>query len=118
MRKLNIFEQTLMERVAVEHTIVKFHLPYLLVRKVWITGFGMYIYFSYSEIPNNLPMIDQKDTFNSYIGASINIELKSLQYGLGHSVATTKEGLIGFIEIITYAEPWDGDTTDFVLIDE
>lgn len=114
MRILNIFESTLLEKISDKYPEIKSHLPYLLVENIQITGVGMYINFLYKESRKILNKIIPE---NCFLSVQNNIQIKKLEYGLGYEVII-KNGKIEFIEIITYGELWDGDTTGFIVIDE
>lgn len=107
--KLNQFEATIMQRVAIQYPSIKPHIRFLRVVERKNTGVGMYIYFVYSGEPPDLPEIKPR---NDVLGTNENISTKSLKFGLGFVVSII-DGRIKFIELFTYEDTqWDGKTDD------
>lgn len=102
MKYLNKLETELLERLSIQYEDIKEHIPYLLVVDREITGVGMYVNLTYSN-----EHIKKLGTANGAISTNENIEMKNLQYGLGYEV-NINNGMIEFIEFITYGEEWDG----------
>ena len=115
MRNLNNFELVILEKLANLYPAIKSHIPFLQVEGIEITGVGMYVNFKYKIDGKHLELIAVNDGELSVEGHKI--EIKNLKYGLCDVIAV-KDGLIAYIELVTYGELWDGDTTGFTIEDE
>jgi hypothetical protein len=109
MEDLNQFEISILTKIAAEYPILKIHIPFLIVKSRKPTGIGMYIDFDYKGQPNDIPLIDQ-----TYSALSIkdSLVMEGLKNGLVYEISVTN-GLIDFLELVTYGEEWDGTIRRF-----
>ena len=112
MDKLNNLELAILEKLSIKYPAIKSHIPLLAVKDRIVTGVGMYVNFCYNS-PLNL--VEKLNMANASISTNDNIKLKKLQFGLGYEVDIS-EGMILFIEFITYGETWDGEIRDFTIV--
>lgn len=111
MEKMNTFETAILNRLADNYPTIKLHLPFIEVKNREVTGVGMFVNFSYRNEPVDLKLIKP---LNGAISTNDNIEIQTLEFGLGYEV-NISDGKITFMEIITYGEEWDGDVAGFIL---
>jgi hypothetical protein len=109
MDELNDFEIALLKRVSLKHPSIKNHLPFLRVSSRKFTGVGMYVNFYYLTSNCKIPDLD---ILNGVMGINEQIKIEGLVYGLGYEIDVT-DGLIRFIELITYGEEWNGLINDY-----
>lgn len=104
MENLNKIELIILEKLSIEYPTIKNHIPCLRVLSREKTGVGMYVNFCYTDTKS----IEKLDINDGVISTNENIAIDNLENGLGYEVDIT-DGLIKFIEFITYGEIWDGE---------
>ncbi len=109
MEKLNDLEITLLERISLKYPSIKKHIPFLEVSGREFTGVGMYVNFCYTKSIDDIPKLEISD---GSLSTNENINIDGLKYGLGYEVDITN-GMIKFIELITYGEEWNGEFRDY-----
>ena len=109
MENLNDLELTILDKVSEEYPAIKSHIPFLRILNREYTGVGMYINFTYSNEGNFLNPIEPPNTI---LGTNERIMLPGLEYGLCFAIDIA-EGKIGFIELVTYGEKWDGSILNY-----
>ncbi|MCC9044162.1 hypothetical protein LNQ81_15935 [Myroides sp. M-43] len=107
---MNEFELAVLNSLAKDYPFLKEHIPYLRIKNREITGVGMYVNFVYSQEIK----ISNRDFYNVSLSTNENIEVESLEYGLGFELDIT-DGKVNFIEFITYGENWDGVINKFKI---
>jgi hypothetical protein len=114
MDELNQFELAILNKIADEYSILKIHIPFLIVKSREATGVGIYVHFSYKGQPNNIVLIDPGGYFA--LSSMDTLEMEGLKYGLAYEISIT-DGLIDFLELVTYGEDWDGTIRNFCFKD-
>lgn len=109
MDNLSKLEISIFYKLSVKYPTIKQHLPFLRVLNREITAVGMYVNFFYSQSIKSIPSLELS---NGSISTNENIEIEGLKYGLGYEVDIS-DGMIKFIEFITYGEEWDGDFKNY-----
>lgn len=110
MEELNELETTLLNRLTEKYPSLKSHLPYLKVSKRQISGFSLYVYFSYVDFTEEPEMI------NALFSNAEKIEIPALKEGLSYVIDVTA-GVIEHIEFSTYKENWDGKFGDYKIVE-
>lgn len=109
MDNLSKLEISILDKLSVKYPSIKQHIPFLRVLNREITAVGMYVNFCYSHPIKSIPSLELS---NGSISTNENIEIEGLEYGLGYEVDIS-DGMIKFIEFITYGEEWDGDFKNY-----
>jgi hypothetical protein len=109
MSALNQFELSILNKIAAEYPVLKTHLPFLVIKSREKTGVGMYVNFDYEGQPENMPLIS---TVYNALSAKESLIMEGLKYGLAYEISITN-GMIDFLELVTYGEEWDGEIRNF-----
>ncbi|WAC40665.1 hypothetical protein [Pedobacter sp. SL55] len=110
MQELNDLETILLDGLAEKYPSLKSHLPHLRVTKRQISGFSLYVYFSYVDFSEEPEMV------NALFSNGEKIEIPSLKDGLSYVIDVTA-GLIEHLEFSTYKENWDGTFGDYKIVE-
>jgi len=110
MEELNDLELTLLNGLTEKYPSLKSHLPHLKVSKREISGFSLYVYFSYVDFNEEPEMI------NSLFSNAEKIEIPALKEGLSYVIDVTA-GMIEHIEFSTYKEKWDGTFGEYRIVE-
>lgn len=110
MEELNPLEIEIVNRISINYTSIKMHLPFLKVRGREKTGVGMYVNLAYT---NGLE--ERLDIPDSAISSNDLIMIEGLKNGLNFEIDVSN-GKLNFIEIVSNGEPWDGTFKDFLII--
>lgn len=105
----NHFEKAIFNEIASTYPSLRAHLPFIFVKSRECTGVGGYINIGYTG-----KAVSPFEPGNCAISTNAIIKLPGLKIGLGYEIAITN-GLINFIELITYGEDWNGDTAGFEI---
>jgi hypothetical protein len=113
MEKLNKFELAILEKLAADEPAIKKHIPYLKVRSRASKGeSGMLIHFAYVQSSEKLDYIKKAN-----LSTTGYLKMEGLEDGLIDSLKIT-DGCIDFLELVTYAETWDGVIRKFHWTDK
>lgn len=110
MEELNDLELTLLNGLTTKYPSLKSHIPFLKVVGREITGAGMCVNFEYLDF-NGEP-----EDLNALFSNGEIVEIENLKNGLCYVIDVTG-GKIEFIEFVTYGENWNGEFTDFKLVE-
>lgn len=110
MQELNNLETTLLNGLTEKYPSLKSHLPHLRVTKRQISGFSLYVYFSYVDFSEEPEMV------NALFSNGEKIEIPSLKDGLSYVIDITA-GLIEHLEFSTYKEKWDGTFDNYKIVE-
>lgn len=110
MQELNNLETTLLNGLTEKYPSLKSHLPHLRVTKRQISGFSLYVYFSYVDFSEEPEMV------NALFSNGEKIEIPSLKDGLSYVIDVTA-GLIEHLEFSTYKENWDGTFGNYKIVE-
>ena len=110
MEEINELEATLLNGLVEKYPALKSHIPHLRVSKRQISGFSLYVYFSYVDFNEEPEMI------NSLFSNGEKIVVPSLKDGLSYVVDVTA-GMIEHIEFSTYKEKWDGNFGEYQIVE-
>jgi len=106
MEELNVFELSILGRLAVKYPNIKPHIPLLQVLNREITGVGMYVNFCYSEQTDDVLRLNHLSY--DLMSTDDTIQVTGLEHGLAW-VVYISDGKIDFMELVTYGEAWDGN---------
>lgn len=109
MEEINQLETTLLNGLIEKYPLLKSHLSHLKVSKRQISGFSLYVYFSYVDFNEEPEMI------NSLFSNGEKIMIPTLKEGLSYVIDVTA-GMIEHIEFSTYKENWDGNFGEYQII--
>ncbi len=109
MEEINELETTLLNGLTKKYPSLTSHVPHLKVSKRQISGFSLYVYFSYVEFNEEPEMI------NSLFSNGEKIMIPALKDGLSYVIDVTA-GTIEHIEFSTYKESWDGVFGEYHII--
>lgn len=110
MQELNELEITLLNGLIKKYPALKSHLPHIKISKRQISGFSLYVYFSYVDFSEEPEMI------NLLFSNAEKIEIPSLKEGLSYVIDVTA-GIIEHIEFSTYKENWDGAFGNYKIVE-
>ena len=110
---LNVLEIELLKQAAQAVPIINAHLPFLRVLNREKTGVGMYINFTYFQPPNEMPLIVPA---TRTLHSNFIVQMPPLKFGLSHEFVV-EDGKIILLELVANGEEWNGDISDFVLIE-
>eukprot|EP01132_Coremiostelium_polycephalum_P000256 gene256-337_t len=94
---------------GINYPTIKSHIPLLRIRSREATDLVMYVNFCYLKSTKIIPNLE---FLNGSISTNANIEIPELKYRLGYELDIT-DGLINFIEFISYGEGWNGKIEKF-----
>lgn len=109
MEEINALETALLNGLVEKYPSLKSHVPHLKVSKRQISGFSLYVYFSYIDFKEEPEMI------NSLFSNGEKIMIPTLKEGLSYVIDVTA-GMIEHIEFSTYKENWDGTFGEYQII--
>lgn len=110
MEELNDLERTLLNGLTEKYPSLKSHLPYIQVSKREISGFSLYVNFTYIDFNEELELI------NALFSNGEKIEIPALKEGLSYVIDVTA-GIIEHIEFSTYKEKWDGTFGEYRIVE-
>lgn len=110
MEEINELETTLLNGLVEKYPSLKSHIPHLKVSKRQISGFSLYVYFSYVDFNEEPEMI------NSLFSNGEKIMIPALKDGLSYVIDVTA-GIIEHIEFSTYKEKWDGTFGEYQIVE-
>lgn len=110
MEELNELEIILLKGLVEKYPSLKYHLSHLKVSKRQISGFSLYVYFSYVDFTEEPGMI------NALFSNAEKIEIPALKEGLSYVIDVTS-GVIEHIEFSTYKENWDGTFGNYKIVE-
>lgn len=109
---LNKLEIELLGRLIKNTPELKEHIPLLQVINREYTGVGMYVNFSYTQVPKNL----LKDAKFALSDSSL-IKTPSLKEDFLQWELCIENGIILFLEIVTPCDFWDGNLDVYEIED-
>jgi hypothetical protein len=109
MEELNELELTLLQGLVIKYPQLAIQIPHLKVNKRQLSGFSLYVYFSYQDFKEEPEMI------NALFSNGEKIMIPELKEGLSYVIDVTA-GLIEHLELTSYKENWDGKMSDFQLV--
>lgn len=109
MENLNALEVVLIGGLVQKYPQMEAHVSHLRVSKRELTSTGLCIHIDYQDFEQEVEPI------NALFSNSENIEITGLKKGLGYVIDITN-GIIQYIELVTYGEKWNGKIGDFRLI--
>jgi len=109
MEEINELETTLLNGLIEKYPSLKSHISHLKVSKRQVSGFSLYVYFSYIDFTEEPEMI------NSLFSNGEKIMIPALKDGLSYVIDVTA-GMIEHIEFSTYKEKWDGTFGEYQII--
>ena len=112
MEALNHFEESILEKLALDNPVIRKHIRYLQVRERKLTGTGMYVYFIYTPGAPTLDYIQRLQ-----VSATGYLKMEGITDGLIDSL-NIADGKIDFLQLVTYDEPWDGTIRAFRFDDK
>ena len=108
MEALNEFETAILAKLSAEEPLLKRHIPHLTVSARERKGdSGVIIRFAYQPGSDKLDYIKKAN-----LSTTGYLKMEGLEDGLIDSLKIT-EGRVDFLELVTYAEPWDGEIRPF-----
>lgn len=110
MEELNDLEITLLNGLTTKYPSLKSHIPHLKVEQREITGAGMCVNLVYTNFNG------ESEDINALFSNGEIIEVENLKNGLCYVIDVTG-GKIEFIELVTYGENWNGQFTDFKIVE-
>ena len=109
METLNELELTLLKGLTTKYPALVSHIAHLRVAKRQISGFSLYVYFTYVDFNEEPEMI------NALFSNGEKIEIPTLKEGLSYVMDITA-GMIEHLEFSTYKENWDGLINEFKIV--
>lgn len=110
MEELNELEVTLLSGLVEKYPSLKSHLSHIKVSSREISGFSLYVNFSYVDFNEEPEMI------NALFSNGEKIEIPALKEGLSYVIDVTA-GIIEHIEFSTYKEKWDGTFGEYRIVE-
>lgn len=110
MEEINELEATLLNGLTEKYPALTSHISHLKVSKRQISGFSLYVYFSYIDFNQEPEMI------NSLFSNGEKIMIPALKDGLSYVIDVTA-GMIEHIEFSTYKEKWDGTFGEYQIVE-
>lgn len=109
MEDINQLETTLLNGLTEKYPSLKSHLPHLKISKRQVSGFSLYVYFSYVDFN------EEPEIINSLFSNGEKIMIPTLKDGLSYVIDVTA-GMVEHIEFSTYKENWDGAFGEYQII--
>lgn len=109
METLSQLELTLLQGLTAKHPELLSHIAHLKIVKKQLSGFSLYVYFSYQDFNEEPEMI------NALFSNGEKIAIPELKEGLSYVIDVTA-GMIEHIEFTSYKENWDGVIGDYKIV--
>lgn len=110
MEELTDLEKTLLNGLTQKYPSLKSHLSHIKVSKREISGFSLYVHFSYVDFN------EETEVINALFSNGEKIEIPTLKEGLSYVIDITS-GIIEHIEFSTYKEKWDGTFGEYRMVE-
>lgn len=114
MEELNSLEKTVLKdiiKIDKENgNLILEHLPLLQVKSREYSGVGVFIHFEYTLQPKNLIK------GFTHLSSEKLLQVNNREADIQH-VLFLKDGLIDFLELVTWNDEWDGKYDSFKLIE-